>query len=134
MVSETAKMLDDLSAALGRARSRREPGHVASLRALDAIAAAVAATRAFAEAELVLIDGSRSSARLGELSKLWQKAQQAVLGLSIEGDEKSLLRGESWHKTERWKKLEKPAGWLWIKGLLGHCEWLLSGLPEPGEH
>ena len=105
MLSETAKMLDDLSAALARARSRRGPEHVASLRALDSIAAAVAATRAFAEAELVLLDGSRSSARLGELAKLWQRAQQAVLGLEVEGDEKALLKGEGWHKAERWKKL-----------------------------
>ena len=133
MVKDTLKMLDELSAAIERARKRREPEHVASLKALDAMATAVTATRGYAESDLVLIDGSRGAARLGEIGKLWKAARREVAALPTEGKEHALLKSEGWHKRDRWEKLESQGGWLWMKELLAHCEWLLSVLPAAGK-
>lgn len=132
MAKETLSMLDELSAAVARARAKRGPEHAASARALDAMAAAVTATRAYAESELLLIDGSRGAARLGDVAKLWQKAKQQVLAVPTDGAEKALLRGEGWNKPQPWEKLEKLGGWLWMKSLLDHCKWLITVLPGPG--
>jgi hypothetical protein len=131
MAIESIRMLDELSAALTRATKRREPAHTASLRVLDAIATAVTATRAYVQDELVLIDGSRGSAKLSELVKLWKQATREVESLEVSGDEKALLRSEGWQKPERWRKMEKQGGWLWMQNLLAHCEWLLTTLPPP---
>ena len=130
---ETLNMLDELSAAVGRARAKRGPEHAASARALDAMATAVTATRAYAESELLLIDGSRGAARMGDLAKLWQKTKQLVLAVPADGEEKALLRGEGWNKPQPWEKLEKLGGWLWMKTLLDHCRWLITVLPGPAK-
>ena len=69
-------MLEKLAAALDRARERRAPGESASLRALEAMSAAVAATRAYVHDESHAFDGSRrevtAHAATGEeLERLW---------------------------------------------------------------
>jgi hypothetical protein len=131
MATESIRMLDELSAALVRAKQRRDPAHTASLRVLDAIATAVKATRAYVQDEMVLIDGSRGSAKLSEVVKLWKHATQEVEALELSGDEKALLKAEGWQKPEHWRKMEKQGGWLWMQSLLAHCEWLLTTLQPP---
>lgn len=129
MVKEALRMIDELTPALGRAKARRGADHAASLRALAAIEQAVVATRAYLEDEMLHFDGSRGSARLAKVARLWQQATKEVATLEVGGAEKALLRGEGWHKLERWKRLEKQGGWLLLQGLVEHCEWLLSVLP-----
>lgn len=129
MVKESLRMLEELAAALERARARREPGHVDSLRALDAIQKAVLATRAYLQDEMLRLDGSRESARFATIARLWQQATREVAALDVSGPEKSLLRGEGWHKPARWSQLEKQGGWQMLQGIVDHCEWLLTVLP-----
>ena len=129
MVKEALKMLDELIPALERAKARREPGHGASLRALDAILKAVVATRAYLQDEMLQLDGSRESARFSALARLWQQATKEVTALQVSGPEKALLKGEGWPASQRWSKLEKQGGWSLLQGILAHCEWLLAGLP-----
>ena len=129
MIQEGLKTLDELLPALDRARARREPGHAASLRALDSIRSAVVTTRAYVADEMLRLDGSRDSARFSAVVRLWRQATAEVVAIDLDGPEKPLLKGEGWQKPDRWRKLEKKGGWELMQEILAHCEWILSSLP-----
>lgn len=121
-------MLEKLAAALDRARERRAPGESASLRALEAMSAAVAATRAYVHDESHAFDGSRESARWFALTRRWKEAAEVVLALELAGAERTRARSEGWLAVRPWRRLQKEDGGWRLETILEHSAALLKGL------
>ncbi len=129
MVNEALELLDGLAAAIEAARSRRDPGHADSLRALTAIAAAVATTRGYVERSARMHDGSLEMARWSTVAERWLAAARLVLDLSLAGEERKLARAEGWLAARPWKRIAKEDGGWRLQTVLDHCAALRAGFP-----
>jgi hypothetical protein len=123
-----------LTLGAGRARlrppERRAPAESATLQALEAMSAAVAATRAYVYDESHAFDGSRESARWFALTRRWKQAAEQVLALDLAGAERTRARAEGWLAVRPWRRLQKEDGGWRLETILEHCAALLKGLDE----